>query len=253
MCVLASACISSDVDPAQTTTVPADPCGLAPANFTDVPEAVPGQSELQRELNVENLREWQDQLLVPLDEAVAMLAPLLVDADVIEDPIEAWDVLWVMVSLDPPIPLRILDEVLPLFPEEVGFSGYAELDDGYPMQLSGSTPEELSDRFDGLLLSLTTTTVVSGRSGTTAAADVVELAGLAAGARDLRLVVPAYAIPTSLLRGIGYEALPLRDLVTGVQIGSSRTATGWAKTSDELFTASAGWRFCQEVAEALEP
>ena len=149
--------------------------------------------------------------------------------------------------------LRFLDQVVPLLPAEVVFGGYAELDDGYTLQFSGSSPRELAQQFDGLLLTFTTTTVVPGRSGSAAIPDRTKLAVLVECEKDLRLVVPAYAIPVNLLRETGYDALPLQELVSGVQISSSRHPTGMSKPSDELFTAAAGWRFCQGVARALEP
>ena len=253
LCLLAWSCGSVPDGSTETSSEAPDPCGPIPTNFTEVPEPVPGQSERLRELNEENLREWQDQLLVPLDETMARLGSVLVNAGTIGDPIEAWDVLWVFASLDPPIPLRILDQVIPLLPAEVVLGAYAELDDGYTLQFSGSSPQELAERFDGMLLTFTTTTVVPGRSGTPAIPDRTELAVLVETEKDLRLVVPAYAIPVSLLRETGYDALPLRELVSGVQISPSRHPTGMGKPSDELFTASAGWRFCQDVAEALKP
>ena len=195
--------------------------------------------------------EWQAGLAVPLDEAVEAIAPFLVEAGLIQDVSEAWDVLWVSALLDPPIPLRILDEVMAPLPEGMMMAGYAELDDGYSLQLSGTTPEELSDRFDSLLAGFTTTTVVP-RESTTNTADRGELAGLVAEERDLRLVVPAYAIPAADLRDSGYDGLPLRGLVIGVEVNTMKNPTGWAKPSDELFTASAGWRFCQEVRDQLK-
>ena len=252
LCVLIGSCSSASVSSTQISAGAHALCESAPAGFTDVPEAVPGQSERTRALLAETRQEWQDQLLVPLDETVATWGPLLVDAGVIGDSSEAWDYLWVYASLDSPMPLRILDEVVPLLPAEVSFSGYAELDDGYPVNLSGRNTEELSDRFDDALRTLTTTTVVAGQPESEAPPDHVELAGLAASERDLRLVVPVYAIPVSFLQGTGYEALPLRQIVSGVQIGTAGTLGGWAKPTEELFTTSAGWRFCLEVAAALD-
>jgi len=250
LCLLASACDSSEVGATETSTVPSDPCGIAPADFSPTPERVPRQSDRQRELNEENLMEWEAGLMVPLDEAVAMIAPFLVEAGVIQELSEAWDVLWVSALLDPPIPLRILDQVMPLVPEGTMLAGYAELDDGYSVQLFGATPEELSHRFEGMLASLTTTTIVPNES-TTNTADRAELAGLAMDERDLRLVVPAYAIPAARLRDSGYDGLPLRGFVTGVEVNTMQNPTGWAKPSDELFTTSAGWRFCQGIRGRL--
>ena len=256
LALVAAGCSAGDSTPVgftETSSEPSGPCGFAPSNFADTPEPVPGQSQLQSELNEETRQEWRAELSVPLAETMVRLGSLLVDVDVVEDPTEAWDTLWVQVALDPPIPLRILDQVMPLLPEEVVFVGYAELDDGYTLQFFGSSPQELAEQFDRLLLTFTTTTVVRGRSDTTAIPDRTELAVLVEGEKDLRLVVLAYAIPVSLLRGTGYDALPLQELVSGVQISTSRHPTGMGKSSDELFTASAGWRFCEDVAQALKP
>lgn len=243
-------CNSTSVDqssPSEDAT-----CGLEPASFTDVPEPVPGRSERQRELSAATLREWQDQLSEPLEETVARLGPLLANAGFIEDPAEAWDSLYVYVLLDPPIPLRILDEVMTFLPAEVTFNAYVELDGGYPMLVSGSSSAELVDWFDGVVLAGTTTTVLRGQPAPSGVPDRGELAGLTASERDLRLVIPVYAIPATFLRGAGYDVLPLRQMVTGVEVRTDpRGLGGWAKPRDELFTTSAGWRFCREVAEIL--
>ena len=55
LCLLAWSCSSASVGSTKTSLQASDACGSAPANFTDVPEPVPGQSERLRELGAENL------------------------------------------------------------------------------------------------------------------------------------------------------------------------------------------------------
>jgi len=187
---------------------------------------------------------------VPLAEKVTEYGPVLQQLGLVDDPDKAWDALWVHAALDPPIPLRLLDELMPLFPPEVELAGYAELDDGYPMQVFARTASDLRTRFESLAIVTTTTTAPPGQ-GPPPGPNASDWAELADGEWDLRLVVLAYGIPARLIRDEGYSGLPLRELVYGVEVDFSPQRS-MPKPIDELFNEAAGWRFCRAIASGIE-
>jgi len=228
---------NESTSPEVETTAADSQCGPEPARTPLVERQRYGDpDELRREL--------AGGLLRPLPEALTELAAAMRAAghDDIADNI--WEEATVTAVLDPPIPLRLLDDIEERFPEGTVFMAAGEGPPTGPFSLYGPGADNFLEQIPYILGASTTTTTPDGSTAPafTVPEDLIW---------DLRVVIPAYGVPATSLRDGGLDQLPLRDLVYGVELEIRGGPSGVGWPNDHIIDEHVGWTWCVDLVDQL--